>query len=195
MAQITSAFLVARASPSGVLPAPRTGWHTTRELSASVRRHPSSHIEQPPGVCASCGFRTPTRDQIITALESLPHVWETALAAEPSPERLDGAARVRDELHAVTNRVSRILVSPGSPVLATVVVDAPSSLAGSASPRQVVVRVLMAAQRAADLARTLDDTDWDLVGRLGAATIRVDELLAMPLHRSHRRLAKGSTCR
>jgi hypothetical protein len=122
-------------------------------------------------------------------------VWHKALAAEPSPERLEAAARVRDELHAVTNRVSRILVSPGSPALAAVVVDAPTSLAGSTNSRQVVVRILLAARRAAELTRALHDTEWDLVGQVGTATVRVEELLTMPLHRSHGRLAQGSTCR
>jgi hypothetical protein len=101
---------------------------------------------------------------------------------------LEEVARLRDEMHAVANRVARLLAAPGS-TLAAMDIGRPSALAGPSSADLLVALLAMAAERLADIAEALDDRRWRLVGRLGPEPTTVGQLIALPLHRAHRLLA------
>ncbi len=161
--------------------------------AASVGRHPSSSRATRPGECPSCGFRSPPRHALASAVEAVPDRWAAVLGADPADELLDAAARVRDELHVIANRIGRVLAAPGAAVVAAVAsIEAPA--AGPRSPDHLVVLQRLAARRLADLLASLGAADWELCGRVGARSVTVAELAVVPLHRSHARLATGATC-
>ena len=185
----------ARGSPRAeALPARRTITPPTPAHAASMRRHPSSNRAEDGPTCNRCGFRTPDRTDIPCEIAAIASKWRPVLPTAP-PSQLEGAARLRDELHVVANRISRLRAAPGSPVLATLSIDAPTALRRTASVEHLLVMLDISAQRLADLAASLDAAEWDLRGRIGASDVSVAELALMPLHRSHARLTMEDACR
>jgi hypothetical protein len=94
------------------------------------------------------------------------------------------AARARDELHAVANRIARILVAPGSS-LAAVHIETPTALAQPTSIDLVVELLRMEADRLAAITDSIDE-QWDWVGYVGSQAVTVRQLADVPLHTAHR---------
>lgn len=146
--------------------------------------------------CIWCGFEPPARARAATALRLLPAVWVRALEHE-DPVVHERAAGLSDELHAVANRVGRLLEGPGA-LLPPVRIQGPSAAPG-AIPRELTgARIRVASDRLADLVDGLSPADWRRTGRIGDAPVTIGELVAAPLHSSHRLLAyraatRGST--
>ena len=156
-------------------------------LAASRGRHPSSNVDR--AACGTCGFSPPARADIADALRRLPSTWQRALAAHPT--LIDRAAFLRDDLHAVANRVARLLAAPGTR-LSVVTIHVPTALtAGIASPAIVVHRLRMAADRLRRLVEPLRTGGWDVTGSVGDGFVTVTQLVHVPLHHSHRDLASN----
>jgi hypothetical protein len=96
------------------------------------------------------------------------------------------ASAVRDELHAVANRVGRLLETPGAP-LAPIEIPSPRIGPGS-SPVATGASVRLEAERLARLVEGLSPEQWQTEGRIADSTITIEELVARPLHTSHRAL-------
>lgn len=141
-------------------------------------------------VCISCGFEPPARARAATELRSLQTVWESALRTTDFMAH-ERAAQLCDELHAVANRAGRLLETPGV-LLPPVRIQVPTAASG-AIPREVsgaLIRV--AADRFAELVDGLSPADWRVSGTIGDSPITIGELVAAPLHSSHRLLAYSS---
>jgi hypothetical protein len=151
------------------------------------RRHPSSNVD--PAVaaaCDECGFVPPLLRDTGEALRAVPEQWRDAL--RKSPLLIPSAARLRDELHAIANRVARLLIEQDAR-LSSVTIPPPDALAASASTNILVALLRMAAVRLADLVDALRPEQWGIAGRVGDRTVTVAELVRVPLHHSHRDLA------
>jgi hypothetical protein len=163
-------------------------------MAANRRRHPSSAIEGvPPRAqsCPTCGFVPPTRREIPGALRALFTEWQRAIDCG-DPALIEGAARLRDELHAIANRVARVLTAPGASV-SRVRIHAPTALAGASDRGLVLVLLGSSADRLADITDTMDPDQWELFGCVGSSFVTIAELVLMPLHASHRRLSLPPT--
>ena len=143
--------------------------------------------------CSGCGFRAPENAAIPGEIATIPARWKPVLIPAAAPH-LVGAARLRDELHVVANRVSRLRVAPGSDVLVTVSTDA-QALDRIANGEHVLALLSVSAKRLANLTASLEPGEWSIRGRVGAGDISIAELALMPLHRSHARLIREATCR
>jgi hypothetical protein len=136
------------------------------------------------GGCNECGFRPPDRVAAASALRSLGAEWASALeAADPAvgPQ----AARVRDELHAVANRVARLLDTPGAE-LPPVRVQ-PAGARSRSVPGELRGALLhVEAERLAEVVEGLSPEEWRVSGRIGGSPVTIAELVAAPLHSSHR---------
>ena len=158
------------------------------ELAASQHRHPSSYVELP--ACGDCGFTQPQRSDTGGALRRLPSTWRAALRA--NPQLLERAAFLRDEIHAVTNRVARLLVAPGSR-LQRVTIYAPTANATAESQAVVIDFLRISAERLARIVDSLRPDDWDSTGSVGDRAVTVADLIQVPLHHSHRDLVRNAT--
>ena len=137
-------------------------------------------------VCVACGFRPPSRAETAEALRALPSAWQAAMAVRPG--LVEQAAFLRDEIHAVTNRVARVLAVPGSR-LSSVTILVPTALASyEASPGVIAELLRMAVDRLAGLVEPLRSAEWHLSGRVGEGTVTVLQLVHVPLHHGHRDL-------
>jgi hypothetical protein len=183
--------------PRGLAPPRATGPGPTRGLAidpapldASRRRHPSSQLVVPvePARCEDCGFASPMRREMSAALRAVPPAWHVAL--QTRPELAERAAVVRDELHAIANRVVRLVTAPGVR-LSMVRINAPSALARAASAAQLAELLDQSAVRLADLTDSLQPDQWSLAGHMGDANVTVADLIASPLHHSHAALRAG----
>jgi hypothetical protein len=96
---------------------------------------------------------------------------------------------VRDELHAVANRVARLLVSPGS-TLSPVRIDVPTELARPPSIDLLIELLRIEADRLADLTESIG-AEWGWIGRVGVGPVTVTALAAVPLHTSHQVLTRN----
>jgi hypothetical protein len=151
------------------------------------------HLTPTRAACPICGFCAPARTEVPAALEVLPRAWAQALADRDPPDPR-GAARLAAELQIVGECASRILAEPSPTV--------PAPLPpGREEPRQwpgegsrPAVLLLLAAQRVLDLVHTMGDDDWDRTGQAGDVVVRLEDLLAVPLHRSHARLEGAAPC-
>jgi hypothetical protein len=155
------------------------------ELAASQHRHPSSHVELP--ACGDCGFTQLRRSDIGGALRRLSSTWQEALGA--NPQLWERAAFLRDEIHAVTNRVARLLVAPGSR-LQRVTIYAPTANATAGSQAVVVDFLRISAERLARIVDSLRLDDWASTGYVGDSSVTVADLIQVPLHHSHRELVR-----
>src|SRR5690606_5017484 len=122
------------------------------------------------------------------AIRALPSRWAAALGAGRC-ETVEDAARQRDELHAVANRVARLLVAPGSTV-SPVRIDVPTESARPPSTDLLVELLRIEADRLADLAGSIG-AEWGWIGRVGIGPVTASELAAVPLHTSHQLLTRG----
>lgn len=138
--------------------------------------------------CDQCGFRPPARGELPREIRTLPSRWAAALRSNGS-DALKDAARLRDELHAVANRVARLLVSPGS-TLSPVRIDVPTELARPPSTDLLIELLRIEADRLADLTESIG-AEWGWIGRVGVGPVTVTALAAVPLHTSHRMLTTG----
>jgi hypothetical protein len=111
-----------------------------------------------------------------------------------SVAELESAARLRDELHVVANRIRRLRAMPGSSILANVSVDATTALSRTSNVAHLLAMLSVSAERLADLLSRLEPEEWDVRGRVGSREVTVAELVLMPLHRSHARLTHGAAC-
>jgi hypothetical protein len=107
------------------------------------------------------------------------------------PEGPRCVAVLRDQIHAVTNRVQRLVAQPGAGVL-PVMVRFPS--AGSSdviSPVQVLHVLQAAVDRLVNVLDSLDADGWDIRGVWAdtGQTFIVYDLPLLPLHFSHRHIA------
>lgn len=119
------------------------------------------------------------------ALRQLPTMWSDAL--QGAPLLIEPAARLRDELHAVANRVERLLAAPGS-ALSSVTIHVPTALDWAASRNVLVDLLRAAAHRLADVLGTMGPEDWVTSGTVGGGVVTVGQLVLVPLHHSHRDL-------
>ena len=119
------------------------------------------------------------------AVRAVPLQWENAIAARPSLAA--HAALLRDELHAVTNRVERLVLEPGSRLAVLELHE--TTVAGSGSTSVVLRRLRIAAERLADLIEALRVEEWAITGRVRDGSVSVRQLVHLPLHHSHRDLA------
>jgi hypothetical protein len=104
------------------------------------------------------------------------------------------ATQLCDELHAVTNRAGRLLETPGA-VLPPVRIPVPAE-ASTAMPGEMTGALIrVAADRLAELVDGLSPTEWFVSGRIGDSPVTVGELVAAPLHSSHRLLALSTAAR
>lgn len=143
--------------------------------------------------CMSCGFEPPTRARAATELRSLSAVWVSALQTSDSVVH-ERAAKLRDELHAIANRVGRLLETPGA-LLPPVRIQAPTAVSGAIPPELRGALIRVAVDRLAELVDRLRRADWRVSGRLGDTSVTIGELVAEPLHSSHRHLAcLAATC-
>jgi|GEM_PF-3592200 len=163
--------------------------------AASVHRHPSSNVLIPGPTCARCGFRVPAVHNVPSAILAIADQWAPVLRRGGTENALIEAARLRDEVHVVANRVSRVLADPGSAILAGVRIDTPTAWTRSTNGDQLMVLLRLAVERLAALVAPLGATDWGLTGRAGQASLSIRDLTLVPLHRSHGRLTRGQTCR
>jgi len=161
---------------------------------ASVRHHPSSNVVATEQACPRCGFQAPATDATATAILAIPDVWASLLHSGAAENTLLEAARLRDELHVVANRISRVLAVPGSAVLAAVRIDAPTAWKRPTSGDQLVALLRFAAERLAAVLTPLSPAEWRLTGRAGSRSLAVRDLALIPLHRSHARLTNGRSC-
>jgi hypothetical protein len=111
-----------------------------------------------------------------------------------SVAELESAARLRDELHVVANRIRRLRAMPGSSTLPNVSVDATTALSRTSNVDQLLAMLSVSAARLADLVSRLELEEWDVRGRVGTREVTVAELVLMPLHRSHARFTHGAAC-
>jgi hypothetical protein len=153
----------------------------------AARLHPTSART----ACPTCGFRPPARTELAAAIEALPRTWAQALADRDPPDPR-GAARLAVELQTIGECASRILAEP-SPT------DPPALPPGRSDQHldegsRPAVLLLLAAQRVVDLVHTMGDDDWDRTGQAGDVVVRLEDLLAVPLHRSHARLEAAGPC-
>ena len=187
----STAFPV-RGSPSRLAP---IRWQPIDPHVASMRRHPSSAIEPGPA-CSRCRFQPPAREQIVPGLAGIPLVWQAHLDRHPDePNVAVDVARLRDELHAVTNRITRILDVPAAITIADVEIDAPTALVASTPPEHLVALLRLAAERASTVVGRFAPADWHRRARLGDKIVDVEALAILPLHRSHARLGGWRPCR
>ncbi|MGQ0618053.1 MAG: hypothetical protein ACT4PW_13865 [Acidimicrobiia bacterium] len=180
-------------APSGI-PPPTTGTGGPRllieldsaEVAASKGRHPSAQIDphREPH-CEHCGFTGPEWDDTADSLRALAPNWRDAI--ERRQQLIGSAARLRDVVHAVTNRVDRLLAAPGSH-LSSVTIDAPTALVAAASPDLLIELLDMAAERLARLIESLGPDDRDIEGCVDTSTVTIADLVRVPLHHSHRDL-------
>jgi hypothetical protein len=152
-------------------------------LAASQSRHPSSCVAI--RACRNCGFTPPPRDDTARALRRLPSTWRAAMSARP--EALARAAYLRDEIHAVTNRVARLLVAPQAR-LQRVRINVPTAIASASSGPVVLHRLRLSVERLARLVESMRTDDWKVNGYVEDRDITVAELVLVPLHHSHRDL-------
>ena len=180
--------------PADVRGSPAPATHRTG-MGLALWRHPSSH--KFPGVpaCPRCGFEPPATPDIASAILAIPDEWASLLSHDTTETMLAEAARLRDELHVVANRISRVLAVPGAAVLATVRIDSPTAWTRTIGPDQLIALLKMAAERLAELVRSLRPADWHLTGRAGRKSLSIRDLALLPLHRSHARLTRGRTCK
>ncbi len=169
---------------------------TTRHLPpahrASVRRHPSSATAWS-GDCGRCGFQRPRHTDIAAAIALLPAEWRRPLE-ERRPGAFADAARLRDELHVVTNRIERIRAVPGAPIVAPLPTVMPTPRHRITSSEHLVTLLQLAAERLVETLTRLDADEWQLHGRLGSEDVTIEQLAVMPLHRSHARLKGAPKC-
>ena len=178
----------APSAPTSPEPSPPTPAH-----AASLRRHPSS-MNRPRSVsCMRCGFQLPDHATLAAEIAAIPQRWRPVLIAA-SADELEGAARLRDELHVVANRIRRLRAAPGSSILANVSVDAATALSRTPNVAHLLAMLSVSAERLADLLLRLEPEEWDVRGRVGTREVTVAELVLMPLHRSHARLTQGAAC-
>jgi len=127
------------------------------------------------------------------AIAQVTNDWSIRLAdARVGDVDLGAAGRVRDELHAVANRVLRIVARPGRAVVA--VIDATSSLSMIADVHHLLALLRMEAVRLADVCRRLTDAEWAATGIVGGSTMCIEDLVVDVLHRSGSRLRGSQEC-
>jgi hypothetical protein len=131
-----------------------------------------------------------TPEEMSAALHALPMACQRALR-RGDQVLVEEAARLRDELHAVANRVTRLLDVPGAR-LAEMDIGVPTPLAGPSSPQLVLALLTMAAERLADIADHLGEEEWRATGQLGSEIVTIGQLVEVPLHRAHRILSAPS---
>lgn len=141
----------------------------------------------PASPCDQCGFVPPIRADLPTEIRALPSLWAAALRSGRSAT-IEDAARLRDELHAVANRVARLLVASGSTV-SPVRIGTPTELARPPSIDLLVELIRIEANRLAEISESAG-AEWGWIGRVGVGPVAVTELAAVPLHSSHRMLAR-----
>jgi len=135
--------------------------------------------------CAECGFRHLISRELPAAIRALPSTWAAALRSG-GLGMIEEAARSRDELHAVANRVARILVAPGS-TLSPVSVETPTEMARPPAVDLLVELLRMEADRLAAITDPIR-AEWEWVGRVGRGIVTVRQLVEVPLHSTHRLL-------
>lgn len=140
-----------------------------------------------------CGSRPMAPAELRSALRALPAACHRALRGGDQA-LVEEVARLRDELHAVANRVTRLLAAPDAR-LATMDIGRPTALAGRASPELVLARLAMAAERLADIADRLGEQQWRTTGQLGSDAVTIGQLVALPLQRAHRIVSASSAAR
>jgi hypothetical protein len=152
-------------------------------LVASQNRHPSSHVE--PDSCRECGFRPPQRNDTSAVLRRLTSQWRTEV--RDRPRLFERAAFLRDEIHAVTNRIERLLAAPDSR-LQPVTINVPTAIEAASSKAVVLDLLGISVERLARIVDSLRPGDWDTTGYVGNGTVTVAELVRLPLHHSYRDL-------
>jgi hypothetical protein len=172
-----------------------------------MQAHPSSRVRRrrDPSTKTTRPTHRPRRDRIhrgrgapaaretgearraAAELRALPARWLSALRTV-DVEVHERAAQLYDELHAVANRVGRLLETPGVR-LPPIRLQAPTSRR-QAVPREVRgAQIRVAADRLAGLVDGLSARDWRTSGTVGDSPITIGQLVASPLHSSHRLLA------
>jgi hypothetical protein len=162
--------------------------------AASVHRHPSSPEVAAPQTCLRCGFEAPAASDVVAEILRIPDRWAPGLRSSATPQLLIGAARTRDELHVVANRIARVLAMPGSATLAEMPLDTPTASARLTNADHLITVLRLAAERLARVVSSLRQEDWSLTGQAGRTSISVRDLALIPLHRSHGRLTRGQMC-
>lgn len=138
--------------------------------------------------CDGCGFQPPTPSELPAAIRALPSTWAQALRSG-GPGIIEEAARSRDELHAVANRVARILVAPGS-TLSPVSIATPTEMRRPPTIDLLVELLRMEADRLSGITGSIG-AEWGWFGRIGRRNVTVRELTVVPLHTAHRLLISG----
>jgi hypothetical protein len=101
------------------------------------------------------------------------------------------AACLRDEIHAVTNRIDQLLISPYS-IFAPVRTSPRNALARLVNPRVLVALLELATTRLAALTDTVHGEQWQRRGKVRGGNVSIAELAALPLHRTYRRQTLAS---
>jgi hypothetical protein len=99
------------------------------------------------------------------------------------------ACRVRDELHAVANRVGRLLETPGARLAP---IEIPPPHIGPGARRAATGTLIgFAAERLADMVEDLTASEWCIEGRIGDSTTTIEELVARALHTARQDLERS----
>lgn len=156
-------------------------------MQPTVRRRPTFTAERRlTALCETCGFRPPRRADAAAAISQLATLWRGAvnIGGGDVHERV---AYNRDEIHAVSNRVERLLAQPGA-TLSPIQISRPTAASGSFGPEVLVMLLERAVRRLAVLTARLRGEQWDIRGRIDRSEVSISELVAVPFHRAHREL-------
>ena len=129
--------------------------------------------------------------EVPTAILAIPDQWARVLHSTATQSMLIDTARLRDELHVVANRITRVLAAPGSAIVPAVRIETPTAWTRPTNADQLITLMRFAADRLAGVLDSLRPEDWNLTGRAGRTSMSVCDLALIPLHRSHRRLTSG----
>jgi hypothetical protein len=153
-------------------------------IAASRDRHPCA-LSTPAAdtACGHCGFVSPEPGEISLLLRALPGTWKTLLDG-CQPGYVEDGACLRDEIHAITNRIDQLLASPDS-ILAPVRMNPPNALARLVHPQLLVALLETATTRLAALTDTVHGEQWQRRGRGPTGAVSIAELATLPLHRTH----------
>lgn len=133
--------------------------------------------------CDLCGFCPPSTTELPAAIRALSSTWTAALHSG-GPGIIEEAARSRDELHAVANRVARVLVAPGS-TLSPVRIETPTEMGRPPTVDLLVELLRLEADRLSGITDSIG-AEWGWFGRIGRSNVTVRELAEVPLHTAHR---------
>lgn len=166
-------------------------------LAAGRARHPSAAKASPADDvdrCAGCGYepvRPPTAVRAVTGIVDLARaLLDPMLGSGNHPPAarekamVGRVARLRDELHATTNRVERFGLMH-RPSIDAVRVRTPTAATAVLAPGQVLHQLDLVAARLVAVLHAQAPSDWHRVADMGDSTVTLSRLVDDVLHPAH----------